>query len=650
MELFKIFGRLALKGKEETENSLDEVTNKGEKTSNKLNNAFTKIGNGALAVGKTIAKGLAAGAAAMGGLTVKALNLAGDLEQNMGGSEAVFKEYAESMQKTAKNAFSNMGLSTSDFLATANKMGALFQGAGFSIKESADLTSKAMQRAADVASIMGIDVSSAMEAIAGAAKGNFTMMDNLGVAMNDTTLQAYALSKGISKSTLEMTNQEKISLAMQMFLEKTSYAAGNYAKENETLAGSLGTAKAALTNFLDGSGDVDQLVTAFSGAANVIAKNVNELLPRLVTGLTGVVNGIIPLLPPLIESLLPGVIQGAVKLLNGLVGAMPQIISVLMDALPDIISGVQQIFYAIVDALPELMEYICSALPTLIPQLINAIGNMVSFLAGNLIQIIRPIIDNLPEIITSIVDALMENLPGLINGCIRLIIGIVQALPQIILALIEALPTIIVSIVNGLFKALPILINGIHSMNQQVQNSIWNTLAGIVKMIGNWVGNIWDKIKGIGEKFKNAFKFNIELPKIKLPHFSIKPSGWKIGDLLKGSIPKLGIEWYAKGAVLNKPSIFSYNPATGNAMGGGEAGPEALAPISTLQQYVREAVADANNGISYYLQKILDILAEYIPELANMQLVTDTGVLVGEMAPAMDVELGKLAVAKGRGR
>ena len=230
----------------------------------------SKMGSLAKGIGTGLTVALGAGVAAMTALTTKALSLSGELEQNMGGSEAVFKDYAKTMQDTAKEAAANMGLSTSNYLATANKMGALLQGSGFTIQESAKLTQDAMQRAADVASIMGLDTSAAMEAIAGAAKGNFTMMDNLGVAMNATTIEAYALSKGINKSYNEMTNQEKIGLAMEMFLEKSAYAAGNYAKENETLAGSLSTAKAELTNFLDGSGDVEGLVTAFTNAGNVI--------------------------------------------------------------------------------------------------------------------------------------------------------------------------------------------------------------------------------------------------------------------------------------------------------------------------------------------------------------------------------------------
>ncbi len=102
------------------------------------------------------------------------LKKTGELEQNLGGANQVFAEFADNVKQKGQTAFKDMGLSASDFLATANKMGALFQGSGFGIEESADLATKAMQRASDVASIMGIDVSAAMEAVAGAAKGNFT--------------------------------------------------------------------------------------------------------------------------------------------------------------------------------------------------------------------------------------------------------------------------------------------------------------------------------------------------------------------------------------------------------------------------------------------------------------------------------------------
>ena len=551
MELFKLFGTIAIENAEanqalddtadkakDTGKSFDDLSSTGEKTESKLNKFFNGVAKVGAWSAKAVAVGVGAATTAMTALTTKALNMGGELEQNMGGSEAVFKECAEGMQNSAKEAFSNMGLSASDFLATANKMGSLFQGAGFSIEESASLSTEAMQRAADVASIMGISTESAMEAIAGAAKGNFTMMDNLGVAMNDTTLNAYALSKGIEKSTSEMTNQEKIGLAMEMFMKKTSYAAGNYAKENETLAGSLGTAKAALSNFLSGAGDVESVVTAFSSAANVIVKNINDLLPRLVNGITDLVNQIVPLIPPLLQSLLPGIIEGAVSLMNGLVAALPLVLDALMLALPGLITGLGQIVQGLIQALPPILHSLISGvvaiLPQLLPLLIDSIIGLIVSIIGNIGMILQPIIDALPDIIISIVNALMNNLPAIIEGCVQFVVGIVQALPQIILSLIDALPTVISSIVTGLWNALPILLNGVIQMVSSIGSSVWTLLGGYAERLSGFFTGIWEGIKkifsGVGNWFKNIFKGAFD---------GIKNVFGGISDWFKGVFDKL---------------------------------------------------------------------------------------------------------------
>ena len=714
MDLFKLLGTIAIDNADakaalsetsaaakETADDLGDVSSSGEKAGGKLSSAFKKIGSGALAVGKTVAVGLATGATALGGLTVKALSAAGELEQNMGGSEAVFKEHAGKMQDTAKTAFSNMGLSASDFLGTANKMGALFQGAGFDIETSATMSSDAMQRAADVASIMGIDTASAMEAIAGAAKGNFTMMDNLGVAMNDTTLQAYALSKGIDKSTQDMTNQEKIGLAMEMFMEKTAYAAGNYAKENETLAGSLGTAKSALSNFLSGAGTVEDVVSSFSNAANVIVKNINTMFPALMSGITQLVEQIVPLIPPLLEKLLPGLIEGATGLINGIVQAMPQIVSALLAAVPALIEGITQIVNALITALPDIIQALVAALPSLIPALISGIVSMIVTLCTMLPQIIQPIIDNLPQIIKSICDAIIQNLPVLIDGIIALIIGLVDALPAIIQALIDSLPYIIemvvvalmscgnqliagaIRLVGALVGALPQILLSLTQALPKAFVGIWNGVKETVKSLPKFFLNIFnsvvegiakviigvkntivkpftaarDLIKGIVDKIKGFFKGEISFPKIKMPHFSIKPSGWKIGDLLKGSIPKLGIDWYAKAMdnpmVMTQPTVFGYNSATGQLMGGGEAGSELVGGTNTVMNMIRGAVAEQNSGIVYYLKKIIELLAQFFPDMLealDISLSVDGEELATALASPMNNALGKISLQKGRGR
>ena len=69
------------------------------------------------------------------------------------------------------------------------------------------------------------------------------------------------------------------------------------------------------------------------------------------------------------------------------------------------------------------------------------------------------------------------------------------------------------------------------------------------------------------------------------------------------------IEWYKKGGILNDPTIFGFNPFSGKAMVGGEAGAEAIAPIDTLKKYVTEAVNDA--GSASLLREIVNILNEF---------------------------------------
>lgn len=237
-------------------------------------------------------KSLASGLASLGidNMVKQAISLAGDLQQNIGGSESVFKNYAGTIQKTAETAASSLGLSQSKYLATATKMGSLFQGSGFSVAQSADMVTQSMQRASDVASIMGISVDSAMEAVAGMAKGNFTMMDNLGVAINDTNLQIYAQEKGLGKLS---TTQQKVNAAMQMFLDKSDYAAGNYAKENDTYSGALTTFKAELEDFAAEAGTallplVQSVLPVLSGAFNAL-KPVIMTVAEAVGGLGGIV-------------------------------------------------------------------------------------------------------------------------------------------------------------------------------------------------------------------------------------------------------------------------------------------------------------------------------------------------------------------------
>ena len=475
-----------------------------------------------------IAGAVGVASTAIAGLIGKSVSMAGDLEQQIGGTEAVFGEFAETVQDKAAKAFDQMGISANDFMATANKMGALMQGSGLDIETSMELSTQAMQRAADVASIMGIDVNAAMESVAGAAKGNFTMMDNLGVAMNATTIEAYALSKGITTSYNEMDNATKVGLAMEMFLEKTAYAAGNYAKENQTFAGSFNTLKAATSNFLSGAGGIEDVADALVDFGGILVESIGTMAPRVVEGLTQLTESLIPQIPILLETLLPSVLDGAIGLINGLVAIFPALLTLIQNNLPTIIQGglliIQTLITSIINMLPEILQMgitlllelvngITEALPELIPIMVKVIMDMVNILLDNIdliieagIQILIALIDGiinalpelvvrLPEIIIKIVSTLINLLPEIIAVGIRiissLITGLFRALPELIIRL----PELILRMVNGLLEGLKDFAN----VGVNLIKGLWNGISGsynwIKSKIKGWIGNVTNFIK-----------------------------------------------------------------------------------------------------------------------------------------------------------
>lgn len=457
--------------------------------SSPFQNAVGKLGGIAKTGGLAIAAGMAAGAAGLVALTGKALLSGAELEQSLGGSEAVFGEYANSLQNTALTAYKSMGLSQNEFIQGANKMGSLFQGAGFSVQDSMKMSSDSMQRASDVASIMGIDTTTALEAVAGMAKGNFTMMDNLGVAMNDTSIGAYALSKGITKSTTAMSAQEKIGLAQQMFMEKTGKYAGNYAKENETLSGSINTTKKAFDDFMSGGNTIDGFIDSLLNTIKIAIPQIVTILPSLVDGISQVLQAIVPALSAALPTLIPALIGAVVNLVLALVAAMPMVIQTLLTALPLLIDGFIQLFLAIVGALPAIVTNIANALPTIITAVVNGLTNPAA-------------------------------LQAIILGAVQLLLALVQAIPIIIPALVGAIPIILKNIISTLtsptfissmLKAgvalLKATIEGIASMHSSVSKAVGDILkvigdtlapSNLIRIGTDVVKGLWSGIQSMG--------------------------------------------------------------------------------------------------------------------------------------------------------
>lgn len=197
----------------------------------------------------------------------------------------------------------------------------------------------------------------------------------------------------------------------------------------------------------------------------------------------------------------------------------------------------------------------------------------------------------------------------------------------------------------------------------EIKNSFSNGLGNAYSTVTNILGNIKNKFSNIMDSAKNIvsnainriksfFNFSWSLPHLKLPHISISGSF----SLTPPSVPHFGIDWYKKamddGMIMNQPTIFGYNAKSNQFLAGGEAGSETVVGTQSLMDMIRGAthdgVVDEVHSLRLDLNTLIEFLYNWLPQLANLKLVTDTGVLAGELAPAMDEELGKIFDKEGR--
>lgn len=190
---------------------------------------------------------------------------------------------------------------------------------------------------------------------------------------------------------------------------------------------------------------------------------------------------------------------------------------------------------------------------------------------------------------------------------VREVIGTLQpALKKLFEVLLPPLKGLISTVLPPIIK----LVKGIID----VVGLVLDKVSAVIPKVVGFFENLRDKIKGIVDGIKGFFTgFKIEMPKIKLPHFGITPKGWKIGDLLSGSIPKLSIDWYDKGGIFKSPSVI----------GVGEKRPEFVGALDDLREIVREESGGGNITLNVYgaegqnVQALADIVMQ------RMQLATE---------------------------
>ena len=647
MELFKLFGTLAINGTDQAKRELDDVSGKAEKTENRMSAAFKKIGTAVAAAfavdrikefGKAIVDSAAEVAAEEAAFT-----------QIMG-------EYSDqAAEKVAKIAEAT-GMVDSRLTPYMTSMSAKFKGLGYGIEEATDLASVGLNIAADAAAFWDKSLTDSMGALNSFVNGNYEGGEAIGLFANETTLASWA-SENLGLTWKDLTEKEKQFARLQFAkaMQEASGAAGQAAKESGAYQNVMGNLTEAWRQFKAQIGEPllqNIVIPAMKWLGDFITNTLSpkfEELKEKVKGLSGyytehktTIDNVAIALGALTAAVLAyytytqyaeqitkaiAAAQKAWSVINGILTGQITLTTIAQKALnaameANVVIKVIAVIMALVGALVLLYKNN--------EDFRNAVNGLWNELKAGLIPVfeaLKPLLDAIMGLFKSVWSLISALVVPIFNSLISVIVSILKIVTPIL--------TVLLQIFTATFT--PII-------------KIVTMVIDVIAQIAGAIGKAVDAVsKGIG-KIKDFFKFKFEWPKLKMPKFSIKPEGWQIGDLLKGIKPKLGITWAAEGGIFDSPTLF--NTPTG-MLGVGEAGAEAVAPIDKLTGYVQAAVQSETSGLNATLEAVLELLAQFFPQvLQNMgqDIVLDDGALVGRIAPKINVKLGDIQAANARGR
>lgn len=193
---------------------------------------------------------------------------------------------------------------------------------------------------------------------------------------------------------------------------------------------------------------------------------------------------------------------------------------------------------------------------------VNAVKNTVNAIWNGIKTVTSTVWNGIKSCVTGVVGGIKNGVSTGINAVKNTVSSIWHGIQSVTSTVWNGIKSGVVGVVTGVKTTVGNLFNGL----KNTVSSIWN---GIKSAIITPVTAAKEKVKGVIDKIKGLFHFSWSLPKLKVPHFGISPAGWKVGDLLKGSIPHLSVRWAAKGGIMRNPTLF----------GGGEAGAEGILPL-----------------------------------------------------------------------
>lgn len=652
------------------ENGLDNASGKASGFADKLK-------SGLATAAKVGAAALTAAATGMAALTKASIDQYAEYEQLVGGVDTLFKTASDKVQEYAANAYKTAGMSANEYMDTVTSFSAsLLQSLGGDTEKAAQKADQAITDMADNANKMGTGMEMIQNAYQGFAKQNYTMLDNLKLGYGGTKEEMERLladAEKLSGQKFDISSYSDIVDAIHVVQTEMGIT-GTTAKEAaSTIQGSVSAAKSAWSNLITGiaadNADLDTLIGNFVSSVETAAGNIIPRVSVMLGGISQLVTSasttIIPMVITTITDNLPALLQAAVALVGalgqGIIDSLPAITQAAIDILfflanglienlPTLIDGIVQVTLTIVqmltspDFLTQLIETAILLIMTLAQGLIDAIPQLivaVPMIIGNLLA---AIIVELPNIIQMGIDLLF----ALIDGIIKCIPELVAAVPKLIIALVNgivnnldkiilAAPQIIVSLITGIIGAIPELIAAvprvIAAIADTIRNYDWGGIGrNIVQGLKDGIAGMWDNIKDWFNEKVNSLVGGVK--RILGIHSPSKVFAGIGGFMAEG----LGEGFSDEFASVKNDIEGSMNFDAGTI----------TADANISRNYTSGSYGAASTSGGGDSGRIVMLLEQYLPMLANMKVIMDSGQVIGLLAPGMDEELAKINARKAR--
>ena len=348
---------------------------------------------------------------------------------------------------------------------------------------------------------------------------------------------------------------------------------------------------------------VNGAVTLIEGLVNGLVNNIPLLIMGAVQLVASLANGLIANLPRIIDagvnlitgivsasySMMPQIIQNGMQLVVnlavGLVRAIPQLIAALPRITGAIVKGFKSVNWF--DLGLQLIKSIWEGIKSIGSEMWNGVKEKTSELWGGVKNVVSEKLNN----IKSAYDAHGGGLKGATFAAIE---GVKEyyrtgydainqltggKLGEVVNAVGEKM-----EVVKGKFsEAFGNVKNTVMTIFENIKNGITEKISAAVNKVKEIFGSIADKVSEVWGKIKGIIK----APKI-VQKGTVSIAG------VSTPIPKLGLEWNAKGGIMTRPTALGY--ANGKVQMGGEAGAEAILPLRTFWNNLSQYIAESNKG------------------------------------------------------